>query len=90
MEFIPLYFKDKIRTINKYGYVGVVTLWSSPDYVLEKRFKRANIDISANTSPIAAISTFYGGGIREFLRNILYNPQIRYIVAYGRDRSNSF
>jgi len=88
VEFIPLYYREKLLMVNPFGFVGVVTLWSSPDWVF-KKFQEAGVDLSPQTSPITAFGTLYGNGIRELLRNLLYNPQIRYLVICGRNRSGS-
>ncbi|MFP4498451.1 MAG: thymidylate synthase [Vulcanimicrobiota bacterium] len=86
--FEPLYFNDKIITVNPCGYTGIVTLWSQPNWVLEK-LKEADIDVSSKTSPIAAVGNLYGNGLPELLRNLLYNPQISYIFIVGQDKSES-
>lgn len=86
--FIPLHFADKVRVINPHGFIGLVTLWSEIDWVLE-RLKTAGIDLSPETSPIAAAGNLYGNGLPELLRNLLYNPQITCLVVCGRDRSGS-
>jgi thymidylate synthase len=88
MEFIPLYFGDRLLAINPQGIIGVVTLWSKPDYVLE-RFREAGVDLDPATSPIAVFGTLYGNGLREMLRNLLYNPQIQVLLICGHDRSGS-
>jgi thymidylate synthase len=88
MEFIPLYFGDKLLKVNSEGVIGVVTLWSKPDYVME-RFRQAGVDLDPTTSPIAVFGTLYGNGLRELLRNLLYNPQIRVLLICGHDRSMS-
>ena len=41
------------------------------------------------TSPIAVFGTLYGNGLRELLRNLLYNPQIQTLLVCGRNRSGS-
>ncbi len=51
----------------------MVTLWSKVDYVIE-RFRQAGVDLDPATSPIAVFGTLYGNGLREMLRNLLYNP----------------
>lgn len=86
--FEPLYYKDRLHIVNKAGHVGVVTLWSKVDYV-RKKFESACIDLNPETSPIAAFGNLYGNGLRELLRNLLYNPQIRVIIVCGRNRSGS-
>jgi thymidylate synthase len=88
MEFIPLYFGDRLKTVNPRGVIGVVTLWSRPEYVME-RFREAGVDLEAATSPIAVFGTLYGNGLREMLRNLLYNPQIQVLLICGHDRSGS-
>jgi len=88
MEFIPLYFRDRLTVINPRGPVGVVTLWSKVDYVVA-RCRQAGADLDPKTSPIAAFGNLYGNGLREMLRNLLYNPQIQVLLICGHDRSGS-
>ncbi|MDI6853836.1 MAG: thymidylate synthase [Deltaproteobacteria bacterium] len=88
MEFKPLYFGDRLHIINPHGVIGVVTLWSRPEFVIE-RFREAGVDLDPNTSPIAVFGTLYGNGLREMLRNLLYNPQIQVLLICGHDRSGS-
>ena len=58
------------------------------DYVIE-RFRQAGVDLDPATSPIAVFGTLYGNGLREMLRNLLYNPQIQTLLICGHDRSGS-
>ncbi|MGO8762625.1 MAG: thymidylate synthase [Desulfobaccales bacterium] len=88
MEFKALHFADRLTIINPQGSIGVVTLWSKPDYVIE-RFREAGVDLNPATSPIAVFGTLYGNGLREMLRNLLYNPQIQTLLICGNDRSGS-
>jgi thymidylate synthase len=88
MEFQPLYFADRLKIINPLGTIGVVTLWSKVDYVLE-RFRQAGVNLNPATSPIAVFGNLYGNGLREMLRNLLYNPQITTLLICGHDRSGS-
>ncbi|MDO9070039.1 MAG: DUF4346 domain-containing protein [Deltaproteobacteria bacterium] len=68
--------------------MGVVTLWSKVDYVIE-RFRQAGVDLNPATSPIAVFGTLYGNGLREMLRNLLHNPQIQTLLICGNNRSGS-
>lgn len=88
MNFLPLYFQDKLTIINPQGSIGVLTLWSRVEYVIE-RFRQAGVDLHPDTSPIAVFGTLYGNGLRELLRNLLYNPQIGVLLVCGRNRSGS-
>jgi thymidylate synthase len=89
MRFDALYFGDRLTMVNPQGVIGVVTLWSKPEYVLE-RFREAGVDLDPATSPIAVFGTLYGNGLREMLRNLLYNPQIQVLLICGHDRSGSY
>jgi thymidylate synthase len=88
MEFKPLYFADRLKIINPRGTIGVVTLWSKVEYVIE-RFREAGVDLDPASSPIAVFGNLYGNGLREMLRNLLYNPQIQTLLICGNDRSGS-
>lgn len=88
MEFIPLYFADRLHIVNRQGYVGVVTLWSRISFVL-RRLAEAGVDLEPTTSPVAVVGNLYGNGLKHLLRNLLYNPQIRYLVICGRNLSGS-
>jgi thymidylate synthase len=88
LRFEPLYFADQLTMLNPVGTVGIVTLWSRVDYVL-RRLEAKGVDLNPQTSPIAALGTLYGNGLRELLRNLLYNPQIDTLLILGRNRSGS-
>ncbi|MCL6621776.1 MAG: DUF4346 domain-containing protein [Syntrophobacterales bacterium] len=88
LRFDPLYFGDKLLVINPAGVIGVVTLWSRPEYVRD-RFQAAGVDLNPATSPVAVFGTLYGNGLREMLRNLLWNPQIQELWLCGRDLSGS-
>lgn len=88
MEFKALYFGNRLTVINPRGVMGVVTLWSKVDYVVD-RCRQAGVDLDPATSPIAVFGNLYGNGLREMLRNLLYNPQLRVLLICGHDRSGS-
>ncbi len=88
LEFIPLHFGEKLHIVNPRGYVGVVTLWSRISWVL-RRFEEAGVNLDPKTSPVAVLGNLYGNGLKHLLRNLLYNPQLRYLVICGRDLSGS-
>lgn len=88
MKFDPVYFKEKLKIINPYGAIGVVTLWSGIDYIY-RMFHHHGIDMNPETSPIAVMGNLYGEGFRFLLRNLLYNPQVDTLIVTGNDRSGS-
>lgn len=88
MRFEPLYHRDRMRLINPYGDVGVVTLWSKVDSVYQV-LTTVGINLDPETSRVAVIANLYGNGLPHMLRNLLWNPQIRHIVILGANLSGS-
>jgi len=89
MEFIPLYFREKLKVVNSRGTLAVVTLWSDVEHVHE-RLAEAGADMSREASPIAVMGFLHGEGFRYLLRNLLYNPQIDTLLVIGSDLSGSY
>ena len=88
LEFIPLHFGDKLRVVNPRARLGIITLWSTIDFV-EGKLREAGVDLDPETSKIAVIGNLYGNGIPHLLRNLLYNPQTRDLIVCGSNRSGS-
>ncbi|MBF0212855.1 MAG: hypothetical protein HQM00_04720 [Magnetococcales bacterium] len=65
-----------------------MTLWS-PVKVVRQHLDESGIDLMPESSRIAAIGTLYGEGLPELLRNLLHNPQIRYLLLFGVDLGGS-
>ncbi|MGN7614150.1 thymidylate synthase [Magnetococcales bacterium HHB-1] len=87
LSFEALHYPDRLQVVNRYGDVGVVTLWSRLDRVAEKL--RSWIGQNFEHSRIAVIGNLYGNGLPHLLRNLLWNPQIRYLLVLGKDLSGS-
>lgn len=87
-DFKPLYYTDRLQVINLYGDVSITTLWSRPAQIMTW-MSQQRIDISPQTSRIAVIANLYGNGLPQMLRNLLFNPQIRYILVLGQNLSGS-
>lgn len=88
MMFEAIYYGDRLRLVNPLGDVGVVTLWS-PVRNVEGKFAEWGIDLGEATSRIAAIGNLYGNGLPHLLRNLLWNPQIAYVLVLGQNLSGS-
>lgn len=88
MQFQALYYADRLHIINSHGDVGVVTLWTPPERVIGK-LQEFGIDVDHRTSRIAVVANLFGKGLREMIRNLLWNPQILHLLILGQDLSGS-
>lgn len=88
LQFIPIHHKEDITIINSYGFIGVVNLWSKREYAIN-RFHEAEVDLAPETSSISAFGNLYGNGLKHLLINLLYNPQIEFLLVCGSNRSGS-
>ena len=88
MDFVPLYYGERLRVVNPTGDVGIVTLWSKVESVVEV-LSSLGVDFSPETSRVAVVANLYGNGLPQMLRNLLHNPEIRIIVICGKNLSGS-
>ena len=85
MIFEPLCSADRLDLVNPAGDVGLVTLWT-PLRTAKRVLERVAPGVlDPATSRIAVMSNLYGDGLHQMLCNLLYNPQIRHLVALGED-----
>jgi len=77
----PQEFKEKLKLGNIESNVGIATLWSYQDVVAK------NID----NSNYCVMGNFYDkqNGLEPLIRNCLANPNLRYIILVGNDKSGS-
>lgn len=83
--FQPLYHADRISIVNPQGDVGLITLWSPLRTVKRKLADVSPETLDPSRSRIAAIGNLYGDGMHAMLCNLLFNPQVRHLVAVGED-----
>jgi thymidylate synthase len=88
MVFEPLYYADRLKTVNSSGDVAICTLWSKADSAL-KIIEEAGVDLNPETSRLCLVANLYGNGLPQMLRNLLWNPQVRRIVIVGKNLSGS-
>ncbi|MCP3924559.1 MAG: hypothetical protein GY714_18450 [Desulfobacterales bacterium] len=88
MLFKPNHYQEKLKIINPAGTLGIITLWSRVDTVINK-LSSAGVNLDESDSKIAVIGNLYGEGFRYLLRNLLYNPQIDSLLLLGKDSSDS-
>jgi thymidylate synthase len=85
--FEPLYYAERLQIVNPAGDTGVLTLWT-PRRTAQRILRAMPGDLlDPGASRIAVVSNFYGDGMHQMLCNLLYNPQIRHLVAVGNDRN---
>jgi thymidylate synthase (methanogen type) len=89
MRFEAIHFANRLRLINPEGDVGVVTLWSPVPQVAKYIQQLDDTLLSPTHSRIAVIANLYGDGLAGMLCNLLWNPQIKWILALGQDLARS-
>lgn len=84
--FDALYYPDRLDVVNPHGDVGLVTLWSPVRTVRRKLAEQVASDLlEPARSRLAVISNLYGDGMHAMFCNLLFNPQVRHLVAVGED-----
>lgn len=85
LRFEPLYYGDRLRLVNPFGDVGIVTLWTPLRTAVRLLTESVPDILDPERSRVVALSNLYGDGMYAMLCNLLYNPQVRHIVAIGED-----
>jgi hypothetical protein len=84
LTFEAKYYADKLRIVNPAGDVGLITLWSSMPTVVKKLQAEAPAVLDAGSSRVAVMANLYGDGMLQMFCNLLLNPQVRHLVAFGQ------
>jgi Thymidylate synthase len=85
LYFEPLYYKEMLSRVNPEGDAGLVTLWSPVRTVRRTLERVAPAALDPARSRIAAVSNLYGDGMFAMFCNLLFNPQVRHLIAIGQD-----
>jgi thymidylate synthase len=89
LAFEPLYHRELLYPVNPYGDVGLLTLWSPLRSVKRKLAEVAPRALDPDSSRIAVVANLYGDGMLAMFCNLLFNPQVRHLVALGEDLGQS-
>ena len=81
--FHALYYPELLHEVNPAGDVGLITLWSPQRTALRKLDAISPEILDPDRSRVAVVSNLYGDGLFAMLCNLLYNPQVRHLVAIG-------
>jgi len=85
LEFEALYYRDLLHVVNPRGDTGLLTLWS-PFRSVERKLEEISPQLlDRERSRIAVVSNLYGDGMLAMFCNLLFNPQVRHLVAIGED-----
>ncbi len=84
-RFEPLYYGDRLHRVNPTGDVGILAMWSPLKAVERMLHARAPATLDARRSRVAVVANLYGDGMYAMFCNLLFNPQIRHLVAIGQD-----
>ncbi len=83
--FQALYYRDRLHPVNPAGDVGLVTLWSPLSAVTRRLDSISPEILDGSRSRIAVVGNLYGDGMYAMFCNLLFNPQVRHLVAIGED-----
>lgn len=84
-SFEALYHAERLDVVNPTGDVGIVTLWS-PLRSAKRRIAEISAELlDPERSRVAVIANLYGDGMYAMLCNLLFNPQVRHLIAIGQD-----
>jgi thymidylate synthase len=81
-QFQALYHRELLHQVNPAGDIGLLTLWS-PLRSVKRRLDAEILDVGR--SRVVAIANLYGDGVYAMFCNLLYNPQVRHLIAIGED-----
>lgn len=83
--FEALRHRDLLHLVNPSGDVGLLTLWS-PVRTAKRRLESISQELlHPSRSRIAVIANLYGDGMYAMFCNLLFNPQVRHLIAVGED-----
>ncbi len=81
MEFEALYHADRLSIVNPAGDVGLLIMWS-PLRTVDRKLEALD---PALLQRVAVKANLYGDGMFAMFCNLLFNPQVRHLVAVGED-----
>jgi thymidylate synthase len=85
LSFQALYHGELLELVNPGGDVGIVTLWTPLQAVRRKLADVAPDVLDPRRSRVAVVANLYGDGMYAMFCNLLFNPQVRHLVALGQD-----
>ncbi|HUA74960.1 MAG TPA: thymidylate synthase [Solirubrobacteraceae bacterium] len=83
LTFQALHYGDRLQPVNPAGDVGLITLWSPLRAVNRKLAAAAPQALDDASSRVAVMANLYGDGLYAMFCNLLFNPQIRHLIAIG-------
>jgi thymidylate synthase len=84
-SFQALHYRDLLHPVNPAGDVGLITLWSPLRAAKQKLESISPEILDRSRSRVAVVANLYGDGLYAMFCNLLFNPQIRHLIAIGED-----
>jgi thymidylate synthase len=85
LTFRALYYEELLHVVNPEGDVGLMTLWS-PVRTVKRKLEELSPELLDSTrTRVAVVANLYGDGMLAMFCNLLFNPQLRHLVAVGED-----
>jgi thymidylate synthase len=85
LRFEPLYRENALHLFNPAGDVGIICLWSRASDAIGRLREISPGLLDPAHSRIAVLANLYGDGMYDMFCNLLYNPQVRHLVAIGNE-----
>lgn len=85
LRFQALHHPELLDPVNPAGDVGILTLWSPLRSAKRKLAAISPETLDPERSRVAVIANLYGDGMYAMLCNLLFNPQVRHLIAIGED-----
>lgn len=84
-RFTALHHADRLHLVNPLGDTGILTLWSTHSAARRRLTEASPGILDPTTTRVAVLSNLYGDGMYAMFCNLLYNPQIRHLIAVGQE-----
>jgi thymidylate synthase len=83
--FEALYYRELLHPVNPSGDIGLLTLWS-PLRSAQRRLNSISPEIlDCSRSRVVVTANLFGDGMYAMFCNLLFNPQVRHLIAIGED-----
>jgi thymidylate synthase len=83
--FEALYYPELLQPVNPTGDVGLLTLWSPLESAARRLDSISPELLDGAGSRVVVMANLYGDGMYAMFCNLLFNPQVRHLIAIGEE-----